>query len=117
MAATVLIVDDHGPFRSFARAMLASDGFDVVGEAEDGASAVEAALRLRPDVVLLDVQLPDTDGFTVAERLAQGPDPPRVVLVSTREATFFRRRLEGAPTLRFIAKDDLSGDALAALLA
>jgi DNA-binding NarL/FixJ family response regulator len=116
MAATVLIVDDHGSFRSFAHALLVSDGFDVVGEAEDGASAVAAALRLRPDVVLLDVQLPDTDGFAVAERLARMADPPQVVLISTREAASFRRRLASAPARGFIAKDELTGDALAALL-
>jgi DNA-binding NarL/FixJ family response regulator len=116
MAVSLLIVDDYPRFRSFARALLSSEGFDVVGEAEDGAGAVAAALRLRPDVVLLDVQLPDASGFLIAERLAQLPDPPQVVLISTRDASTYRERLDGARVRGFIAKADLSGDALAALV-
>src|SRR5689334_23330505 len=68
MGTTVLIVDDHEAFRRFARALLQAEGFDVVGEAEDAASAVETAARLRPQLVLLDIQLPDEDGFAVAGR-------------------------------------------------
>jgi DNA-binding NarL/FixJ family response regulator len=116
MAVSVLIVDDHIAFRSFARALLSAEGYEVVGEAEDGASAVEATLRLRPDVVLLDVQLPDTNGFLVAERIAQVPDPPKVVLISTRDASSYRRRLDSARVRGFIAKGELSGPALAALV-
>ena len=70
MSARVLIVDDHAPFRALARRVLTADGFDIVGEAADGASALDAARALRPDVVLLDVQLPDVDGFRVAQELA-----------------------------------------------
>ena len=70
MATTVLIVDDHSAFRSRARRMLEADGFEVVGEAADGASGVDAARRLEPDVVLLDLQLPDTTGFAVAEEIS-----------------------------------------------
>ena len=66
VAYRILIVDDHPSFRATARAVLSADGFEVVGEAEDGASALEAIERLRPDLVLLDVQLPDTDGFSIA---------------------------------------------------
>jgi DNA-binding NarL/FixJ family response regulator len=72
----VLIVDDHDGFRSSARALLEAEGFDVVGEAGDAASALAAAARLRPEVVLLDIQLPGIDGFEVAARLAATPDPP-----------------------------------------
>src|SRR5829696_4465444 len=72
---TVLIVDDHPGFRSAARALLEADGFDVVGEAADGESALAAAERLRPGLVVLDIQLPDLDGFVVAERLATGSKP------------------------------------------
>ena len=69
MSRTVLIVDDHPSFRASARAMLESEGFDVVGEAADGASALEAVDALAPDVVLLDVQLPDMTGFDVCAEL------------------------------------------------
>ena len=116
MAVRVLIVDDSAPFRTFARALLAAEGYDVVGEAVDAATAIDAVPRLRPDVVLLDVQLPDQDGFAVAARLACERDPPKVVLVSTRDRTAYRRRLSTAPAEGFIAKDTLSGPALAALL-
>jgi DNA-binding NarL/FixJ family response regulator len=116
MAATVLIVDDHSPFRALARRMLESGGYEIVGEAGDGTSALEAAERLRPRVVLLDVQLPDLDGFAVTERLAAGQDPPAVVLTSTREASAYRRRLAGSPARGFIAKSDLSASAIAALV-
>ena len=84
MAQSVLIVDDHAPFRARARTVLEDDGFRVVGEAADGEEAVAAAQRLRPEIVLLDVQLPDLDGFAVADRLAAEPDPPAVVLISSR---------------------------------
>jgi CheY-like chemotaxis protein len=76
MAETVLIVDDHAAFRSFARALLEAEGFDVVAEADDGASGLAAFAELRPAVVVLDVQLPDIDGFQVAERLHEHADAP-----------------------------------------
>ena len=90
VALTVLIVDDHAAFRAGARALLEVDGFDVVGEAADGESAIEQARRLRPEVVLLDVQLPGIDGFAVAERLAAEPFAPAVVLISSRARGAFR---------------------------
>jgi DNA-binding NarL/FixJ family response regulator len=117
MSRTVLIVDDHKAFRERARALLQDDGFDVVGEAADGEAAVRAARRLTPQVVLLDVRLPGMDGFEVAERLAAGPDPPAVVLVSTRGADTYRQRLRDSPVRGFIAKAELSGEGLSALLA
>lgn len=114
----MLIVDDHPGFRSAARALLEADGFAVIGEAADGQSALAAAERLRPGLVLLDIQLPDLDGFAVAERLANGSEPaPAVVLVSSRTASSYRRRLKGSPALGFVAKSELSGAALSALLA
>jgi DNA-binding NarL/FixJ family response regulator len=111
----VLIVDDHPEFRRAARALLEADGFDVVGEAEDGASALTEAARLHPRLVLLDIQLPDVDGFEVAAQLADASDPPAVVLVSARAQSSYRRRLTGAAVLGFIPKGELSGEALSAL--
>jgi two-component system nitrate/nitrite response regulator NarL len=112
MRRTVLIVDDHDAFRAAARAMLEASGFEVVGEAADGASAVAAASWLLPDIVLLDIQLPDIDGFEVADLLpANGPV---IVLTSSRSLATFRRRLAVNPQWRFISKDELSAEALAA---
>jgi DNA-binding NarL/FixJ family response regulator len=116
MSRTVLIVDDHGAFRERARALLQDDGFEVVGEAADGDAAVEAARRLRPQIVLLDVRLPGIDGFEVAERLAAESDPPAVVLISSRGASTYRHRLRGSPARGFIAKAELSGERLSSLL-
>ena len=116
MRPTVLIVDDHDGFRESARELLEAEGFTVVGDAADGATAVAEAARLRPDVVLLDVQLPDVDGFVVAEELAVAPDPPRVVLISSREAAAYGPRMAAAPVCGFLAKRELSGAALAALV-
>jgi len=112
MPRTVLIVDDHAGFRGFARRLLEAGGYAVVGEAEDGASAIEAADALRPQLVLLDVFLPDTDGFAVARRLAESGNGAIVVLTSSREAEDFGARLAGSRARGFIHKDDLSGAAL-----
>lgn len=114
---TVLIVDDHPDFRASASSLLEAEGFDVVGGVADGASALAAVESMRPEVVLLDVQLPDLDGFEVAERLAAAPDPPRVVLISSREAAAYGPRLATAPARGFLAKRELSGASLAALVA
>ncbi|HEY5986216.1 MAG TPA: response regulator transcription factor [Streptosporangiaceae bacterium] len=116
---TVLIVDDHPGFRGWARAVLQAEGFGVVGEAADGATAIRAARALRPDVVLLDVQLPDMNGFEVAERLrGDGSDGAggRVVLISSRDAADYGTRIATSPAVGFLAKADLTGAALAALL-
>jgi DNA-binding NarL/FixJ family response regulator len=114
---TVLIVDDHDGFRHNARALLEADGFEVVGEAADGESAIVEVTRLQPRCVLLDIQLPDVNGFDVARRLAEATDPPAVVLTSSRDVSGFRRRLASSPALGFLPKSELSGDALAAFLA
>lgn len=116
MPRTILIVDDHDGFRASARALLEADGFQVLGEAADGESAVEAARSLRPEVVLLDIQLPGLDGFAVAERLAAGAEPPVVVLISSRGEHTYRRRLAGSPARGFSSKDEFSGECLASLL-
>ena len=117
MATRVIVVDDHQSFRTFARALLINEGFDVVAEACDAASAVRAAAEFRPDLVLLDVRLPDGDGFAVAEAIsAITPHPPVVVLCSSREAASYRRRLAGTAAAGFVAKRDLSGAALRAFI-
>jgi CheY-like chemotaxis protein len=113
---SILIVDDQLRFRAMARRWLARGGFDVVGEAADGADALVAAARLRPDVVLLDVQLPDTDGFEIAARLALTGDSPSVVLTSSRDAADFGDLVARSGARGFIPKAELSGPALAALL-
>ena len=116
MRPTVLIVDDHAEFRAAAAELLEAEGFDVIGAAADAAGALELALLLRPQIVLLDVHLPDRDGFAVAARLAQEAQPPQVVLISGRAAAAYGRRVVGAPVRGFIAKRDLTGAAVAALL-
>jgi DNA-binding NarL/FixJ family response regulator len=116
MARTVLIVDDHAPFRAVARTLLQLESFEVMGEAADTLSALDAVGRLRPNVVVLDIQLPDLDGFEVARRLAQAEDPPVIVLVSSRDSSAYRRRLADSPTRGLIPKSDLSGAAVAALV-
>ena len=114
---TILIVDDHASFRLQARALLETQGFEVVGEAPDGLAAIELARLLRPEIVLLDIGLPDFDGFEVARQLAAGDAGPAVVLTSSREAAAYGPRLASSPAVGFIAKDQLSGPALAALVA
>jgi DNA-binding NarL/FixJ family response regulator len=117
MRTTVLIVDDHEDFRRSATALLAAEGFTVVGSAVDGTTALEAVELLRPDIVLLDIQLPDVDGFAVAEQLARTTDPPHVVLISSRDEGSYGSRVGGAAARGFLAKRDLSGASLAALVA
>src|SRR5262245_25576192 len=113
---TILIVDDSAGFRLQARALLAADDFDVVGEAADGRSGLEAARSLRPDLVLLDIGLPDVEGFDVARDLAVDGPPPFVVLTSSREAATYGPRLLANRVLGFIQKDELSGPAIRALI-
>lgn len=116
MATTVLIVDDHPGFRASARMLLEAEGFDVVGEAGDGRSGLDAAAELRPDVVLLDIQLPDMDGFAVAAGINRNGTAPAVVLISSRAREDLKERVEGSPVRGFIPKSELSGAALEALI-
>jgi DNA-binding NarL/FixJ family response regulator len=118
VAPRVLIVDDHPSFRASARVLLEAEGFDVIGEAGDGASAIAEAKRLHPEVVLLDVQLPDTDGFDIAARLAQlGGDVPAVILVSSRDSSDFGPLVSRCGACGFVPKAELSGDRVQQLLA
>jgi CheY-like chemotaxis protein len=112
---TLLIVDDHAVFRAVARAALA-ERFTVVGEAADGVEAVELAIKVRPDVVLVDVGLPGLDGFAVASALCAQDDPPQVVLTSSRDKRDLEPLLRRSPAYGFIAKERLSGRSLAELL-
>ena len=116
MRRTVLIVDDHEGFRDSARALLEAEGFTVLGAVGAGDAAVAAVERLHPEVVLLDIELPDLDGFAVAERLAPLAEPPVVVLISGRDAAAYGVRLAAAPARGFLPKWGLSGAALAELV-
>ncbi len=116
MAERVLVVDDHTPFRRLASGLLQEIGREVVGEAGTGKEALSESLRLKPDLVLLDIQLPDLDGLAVAASLSMEPEPPAVVLVSSRDASDYGPRLDGCGALGFIAKADLSAESLMALL-
>ena len=117
MPVAILIVDDNARFRSRARQRLEADGYAVVAEAEDGASALEAARRHRPEVVLLDIGLPDMSGLDVAELLAGTLDAPAVVLTSTHDAADFGERMASCGARGFVPKAALSGEAIAAVLA
>ena len=110
---TVLIVDDHSTFRRFARKLLEQAGFIVVGEAEDCATALEAAAMLAPDVILLDVMLPDGSGVDLAATLAEQATPSTVVLTSSRSATDLGSSIDG---VAFLPKSRFSGVAFSSLL-
>jgi DNA-binding NarL/FixJ family response regulator len=114
---TVLIVDDHPSFRASARAILESEGFEIVGEAADGRTALRAARELEPDVVLLDVQLPDANGFDLCAFICEVGTSQAVVLVSSRDADDYSGLIDESGARGFISKADLSGEALRALVA
>lgn len=114
MGTRVLVVDDQAPFRAAVREMLTRAGFDVVGEASDGAGALVAQRALRPDVVLLDVRLPDASGLDVARTMTGHDEPPVVVLTSTAD---YRYAVAAAGAAGFVAKGELSADLLRAALA
>lgn len=117
MTRTVLIVDDHPSFRASARALLEAADFEVVGEVADGSSALAAVEALRPDLVLLDVQLPDMSGFDVCAALERRDEPPpEIVLVSSRDVADYGDLVERSCACGFVAKGELSRDALVALL-
>ena len=117
MAPTVLIVDDHPSFRASARRLLEADGYEVVGEAADGESAFEAVRELRPDIVLLDVQLPDLDGFDGRgaahrrrRRAGRGAD------LQPRRAPTSGPASAASGARGFVPKSELVGRGIAALL-
>ena len=114
--STILIIDDDPRFRTQAGHLLEADGFVVIGHAIDGASGLEAAKSLRPDFVLLDIGLPDVDGFEVARALALDRSAPMVVLTSSRDARAYGRRMTNVHSLGFIPKEQISGAAIRALV-
>ncbi len=114
--STILIIDDDPRFRTQARDLLEADGFIVIGQAVDGASGLEAVRELRPDIVLVDIGLPDVEGFEVARALAIDGPPPLVVLTSSRDARAYGRRLTDGQSLGFIPKERMSGAAIRALV-
>ena len=114
MPLTVVVVDDHAGFRRAAKAFLELEGFDVVGEADNGATALAVTRELRPQLVLLDVALPDASGFDLVRQLAD--DRSQVILTSSREHQDLGRRVRDSGALGFIPKDEISGRALRTLL-
>jgi DNA-binding NarL/FixJ family response regulator len=117
MAKSVLIVDDHPSFRASARRMLEAGGYEVVGEAADARAALASARRLRPDVVLLDVRLPDVDGFEVARRLlGANRAAPRIVLVSSHDSADFGEAIGASGARGFVSKSELSAEAITLLI-
>lgn len=116
MPQTVLIVDDHPAFRACAGRLLTAEGYEVVGEAGDGEGGLRAARSLEPDVVLLDVNLPDLDGFRVAAHLTSDSASPAVVLTSSRDGADFGELVARAGARGFVPKFDLCGAALRAAL-
>jgi DNA-binding NarL/FixJ family response regulator len=116
MAASVLIVDDHPGFRAAARRLLEVEGYQVIGEATDGLSGLDAVRTLRPDVVLLDIQLPDLNGFEVCKRLSGDAYRPAIVLTSSRDPSDYGPCLTDAAAAGFLPKAELSGAGIADML-
>ena len=114
--STILIVEDHPSFLAVARFLLETDGFVVVGVATDGASAVRETLRVSPEIVLLDVSLPDMDGFEVASQLRAAGASSRIVFTSSRDGSDFGSQITDSGGSGFIPKAELSGEALRALV-
>jgi DNA-binding NarL/FixJ family response regulator len=116
MELSVLVVDDHAGFRAQARRLLESEGYPVVGEAADAASALEAARSLGPRLALVDVHLPDADGCDLASRLGALVDPPAVVLISSHDGVELGRCVAECGARGFVAKAELSREAIEELL-
>ncbi len=116
MGRTILVVDDDERFRRWAVAWLRAEGYDIVGEANGADAAVSWVRRLRPEVVLVDVQLPDLDGFELTEMLRAEPHAPAVLLISSRDASDYGDRISSSGARGFIRKDQLTSDVIEPLL-
>ena len=116
MNKSVLIVDDHAGFRAQARRLLESEGFQVVGEAGNFSSGLEAGRALAPELALVDVYLPDGDGFELASRLQSLADPPAVILISSHDRAEFETCISESGARGFVSKAELSGEAIEELL-
>jgi DNA-binding NarL/FixJ family response regulator len=112
MGANVLIVDDHSGFRACARGLLESEGYRVIGEAADCASALQAARSLEPELALVDVHLPDGDGVELSSRLRRLAVQPAVILISSRDGAEIEPCVEECGALGFVPKSELSGAAV-----
>jgi DNA-binding NarL/FixJ family response regulator len=114
----VLIVDDQQLLRAGFRVILGSEpGIEVVGEAGDGQAALEQVRVTRPDVVLMDIRMPEMDGLTATERLMTEPDPPRVVVLTTFDQNEYVVRALRAGAYGFLLKDAPTSRLIAAVRA
>jgi CheY-like chemotaxis protein len=116
MSKSILIIDDNAGFRASARRALEEEGYLVLAEAADGGAGIETALEMRPDIAIVDIQLPGIDGFEVARQISQAASPPAIVLVSSRDRADFGSLVEDSPARGFVAKAELSSKALAELI-
>jgi two-component system chemotaxis response regulator CheY len=105
---TVLVVDDYPDFRLAARMMLESVGYRVVAEADCGAEALRLGASARPDLILLDIELPDMDGFAVSRELVSRFPTLVVVLCSVRDGGDYHLRARACGARGFVGKSTLS---------
>lgn len=116
MSVRVLIVDDQPPFREAARMVVEmSEGFEVAGEAENGEMAIEMASSLKPDLILMDVQMPGVDGLEATKRIMESRDPPKILVMSTHESGDYSGPAEAAGAIAFVPKSEFSMGLLAAV--
>jgi DNA-binding NarL/FixJ family response regulator len=113
----VLVVDDHPAFRAAARRLVEAAGMRVVGEAVTAAAAVDAARDVRPDLILLDVRLPDGDGFEVARELRRSEVDTVTVLISSRSEPNYPELARAAGAAGFLGKSELSSRTLVEVVA
>ncbi len=116
MSVSVLIVDDDPAFRALARRLLADCGFMIVGEVDGVADALSSARRLKPSAALVDVELPDGDGFALARELAALPWQPRIVLTSIYPGVGSTNEVHRHGAQAFVHKGDLPRAPLRRLL-
>jgi DNA-binding NarL/FixJ family response regulator len=113
MTVQVLIVDDQEPFRLAARMVVElTDGFEVVGEAETGEDSVRMAQELRPDLVLMDVNLPGINGLDATRQILSADEPPIVLLLSTYEEAEYAPRAAECGAAAYIPKAAFGPDRL-----